>query len=100
MASPRLTLGKSARSNGLSREPGPEAPRRLGDLLGRAGEAEPDIALAAGPEGRAWGGAEARFVDEPLGENFCVGRALHRAEEAKRRLPPSATHAPGRGQGA
>ncbi len=59
-----LALG---RLQPLGRKPPGHAPRRFRDLFGITGEANTQMALAAGTEGAAGRSPNAGFVDEPQG---------------------------------
>ena len=50
--------------SGSGREPSRHPARRFRDLIGIAGEANAQMALAAGTEGAAGRGADSGFVDE------------------------------------
>src|SRR6185437_3294343 len=80
------------------REPPRHAPRRFGDLVGIAGEAQPEMSLAAGAEGGSRRGADAGFIDEAQRQRARVGKAVDRAEEIERRLRLEEAYPPGPGQ--
>ena len=80
------------------REPPRHAPRRFGDLLGIAGEADAQMAFAARAEGASWRGADAGFVDESERERARIGKAVDREEEIERGLGLEEANAAGLGQ--
>ena len=85
----------ASRTTYLPPEPTREAARRLGDLVGRAGEAQAQIALAAGTESRARRHADAR----PRRRGAARARAnpvRPRSRRRDRRRPPAARSARGR----
>ena len=80
----------------ITLQPARHPPRRLGDLLGIAGEAQAQVALAAGAEGAAGRRADARFVDETQRQRARIGEAVDRTEEIERRLGLGEAHPPRR----
>ena len=71
--------------------------RRFRDLVGIAGEANTQMALAAGTEGAAGRGADTGFVDEAQRQRAGIGKAVDREEQIERRLRLEETSASGLG---
>src|SRR5579872_1863459 len=65
-----------------------DAVEALAERLGAGGEAEADIALAAGGKGLARRQADLVFPGEPLAEGHGVAHAIDREEEIERRIRP------------